>query len=265
MNNNIKLVVCDLDGTLLGTDSLLSDDSIKTINKLVNKGIGFAIASGRSKTSVSKIVDQLNISMYTICNNGANIYDEKWDTLHSLPMDGEIIGKIVNFLSERNINFNGFDEENIYVHSRNSNAIVSLERKFFQIIALDEIDYYPQMMKLLAKDDPQVISKIKNEMLKEEFSKELDITISQPFCLDIVDKNATKGLGIQLLAEKLNISCNEIMAFGDADNDLHMLETVGHPVVMENALIHLKEKFFNIAPPNIHNGVALYLERYFNL
>lgn len=263
--NNIKLVVCDLDGTLLGTDSILSDASVKAINKLVNRGIGFAIASGRSKSSVSKIVDQLNISMYTICNNGANVYDSEWTTLHSLPMNGDTIRQVINFLAKRNINYNGFDENNIYIHSRDSGTIVSLERKFFQVIALDEIDYYPQMMKLLAKDDPQVISKIKDEIIKEDFSKELDITISQPFCLDIVDKNATKGLGIQLLAEKLNISCNEIMAFGDADNDLHMLETVGHPVVMENGLIHLKEKFSNIAPPNTNNGVALYLEKYFNL
>ncbi|MGF6907705.1 Cof-type HAD-IIB family hydrolase [Fusobacterium sp. PH5-44] len=263
--NNIKLVVCDLDGTLLGSDSLLSEYSINTIHKLIHHDINFAIASGRSKTSVSNIVNQLAISIYTICNNGANIYDKKWTLLHSLPMKGEIIKKVVNFLSKRNINFNGFDENNIYINSKNSQSIVSLERKFFQVIALDEIECYPQMMKLLAKDEPDVISKIKNEIIKEDFSKELDITISQPFCLDVVHKNATKGFGVQLLADKLNISTKEIMAFGDADNDLHMLEIVGHPVVMENGLPNLKEKFSNIAPSNSNNGVALYLEKYFNL
>ena len=263
--NNIKLVVCDLDGTLLGVDSQLTKRTINTVNRLVASGVNFAIASGRSRSSVSKIIDELNIPMYTICNNGANIYDKEWNSLHCAPMKKEVVEKIVKFLNRKKINYNGFDENSIYIQSRNIESIVSLEKRFFKVVPFDEIDYFPRLMKLLAKDEPHVISRIKDEMLQEEFSQHLDITISQPFCLDVVDKNATKGLGIELLANTLDITLDKIMAFGDADNDLHMLETAGYPVVMENGLSHLKEKFCNIAPPNTNDGVALYLEKYFNL
>ena len=263
--NNIKLVVSDLDGTLLGTDSQLTQRTIDTINKLSKSGIHFAIASGRSRSSVSKIIDQLNLPMYAICNNGANVYDKDWNSLHVAPIESHIVEKVVKFLNNKNISYNGFDENNVYARRKDVASAISLERRFFQVISLDEIDSFPQMMKLLAKDEAHIISKIKDEILKEDFAKDLDITVSHPLCLDIVDKNATKGLGIKLLADVLDITCSEIMAFGDADNDLHMLETAGYPIVMENGLSHLKEKFSNIAPPNFDDGVAIYLEKYFNL
>ena len=101
--------------------------------------------------------------------------------------------------------------------------------------------------------------------MKEQFSDIVDITISQPRCLDIVHKDCSKGKGIKLISEKMNIPLEKVMAFGDGENDFDMLQTVGHPVVMENGLDTLKAKISNIAPKNIENGVAQYLENFFNL
>ncbi|MDR3259932.1 MAG: HAD family hydrolase [Fusobacteriaceae bacterium] len=261
----IKLVVCDLDGTLLNENSEISDKTKITIKKLTEMGINFAIASGRSVVSVTRFRNELGIRMYFICNNGANIYNESGDVIFSAPMEDYTVEKIVKFLIDRNINYNGFDENNIYIHSLDSGRIVSLENKYFSVKEIIKMDYYPKMSKLLAKGEPDVILKAKEQMLKEDFAKDLDITISQPFCLDVVDKNATKGDGVKLLARNLGISTDEIMAFGDGDNDLNMLESVGHPVVMENAMESLKVRFNHVAESNRNDGVARYLERYFGL
>lgn len=73
----MKFVVSDLDGTLLQPDHKVSDYSIDIIKKLVDKNINFVIATGRGKQGVQDILNQLNLDIYLICNNGANIYDKK--------------------------------------------------------------------------------------------------------------------------------------------------------------------------------------------
>ena len=120
------------------------------------------------------------------------------------------------------------------------------------------------MTKMIVKDDPEIIRHLRDDM-KDQFSHLVDITISQPRCLDIVDKDCSKGKGIKLISQKLNIPLENIMAFGDGENDFDMLQAVGHPVVMENGLDSLKEKIKNRAPKNTDNGVAKYLEEFFSL
>ena len=70
----MKLVVSDLDGTLLNNESVVSEETKEIIKKLRAKGIEFAIATGRSFNSANKIRESMGIDIFLICNNGANIY-----------------------------------------------------------------------------------------------------------------------------------------------------------------------------------------------
>lgn len=263
--SQIKLVACDLDGTLLNEKGALSDKTIKTVKKLINKEIKFSIASGRNKAYVFNFVRELGSNVFSICNNGSNIYDNKQKSLINLSIERETIKEIINFFDKNKINYNGFDEDRTYIQSKTSPVFDSSDKITFNIIVIDELEDYPPLMKLLVMDEPNRILELKEKILKENFASKVDITMSNANCLDIVTKNSTKGLGLTLLAEKLNISLDEIMAFGDAGNDVHMLETVGHPVIMDNALSYLKEKFDNIALSNDKDGVATYLEKFFKL
>ena len=92
-----------------------------------------------------------------------------------------------------------------------------------------------------------------------------EIMISQPTCMDIAPKNCTKGTGIKNLAKLFNLTTEDFMAFGDGENDIEMLKTVGHPVIMENSQNILKEQFSTVTLSNTDHGVAKYLENFFNL
>ena len=72
-------------------------------------------------------------------------------------------------------------------------------------------------------------------------------------------------MGLKQLLNHWDLSENNVMAFGDGENDLDMLKKVGHPVAMENAQDIVKKEINNTAPKNIENGVALYLEKFFKL
>ena len=259
----MKLVVSDLDGTLLNQDSQISDETREAIRKLNKIGVDFAIATGRSIGSARVFKERLGLNIYLICNNGANIYNKNEEPIFERIMDEDIVKRILTFFRTNNISYNGFYGKNAYTEEGTPESVVTIE-KGFNIIELGNTNNFPIMTKMIVKDDPEIIRALAEKM-KEQFSDIVDITISQPRCLDIVHKDCSKGKGIKLISEKMNIPLEKVMAFGDGENDFDMLQTVGHPVVMENGLDTLKAKISNIAPKNIENGVAQYLENFFNL
>lgn len=259
----MKLVVSDLDGTLLNEHSQISDETREAIKKLTEKGVDFAIATGRGIGSVKAFKERLGLNIYLICNNGANIYDKNENTIFEKCMQEETVEKIIKFFRNKGVSYNGFYKKNLFTDTGDENSILTIE-KGFNIIQLKDAVNFPIMTKMIVKDEPHVIRELKDEM-KKEFSQLVDITISQPRCLDIVHKDCSKGKGIKLISEKLSIPLENIMAFGDGENDFDMLQAVGHPVIMENGLEVLKNKIKNRAPKNTENGVAKYLEKYFSL
>lgn len=259
----MRLVITDLDGTLLNQHSQISDETKEAVKKLTEKGIDFAIATGRGIGSIRVFKERLGIDIYSICNNGANIYDKNENLIFERIMDETMVEKIIMFFRERGISYNGFYKDNIFTDEGTKESIVTLETGY-NLVQLKDCKKFPVMTKMIVKDDPEIIKALCDD-LRKEFSDIVDVTISQPRCVDIVHKDCSKGKGIKMISEKLNIPVSEIMAFGDGENDFDMLQVVGHPVVMENGLEMLKEKIKNIAPKNTENGVAQYLEKYFNL
>lgn len=259
----MKLVVSDLDGTLLNQNSQISDETHEAINKLIKNGVDFAIATGRSISSVRAFKEKLGVDIYLICNNGANIYDKNEETIFEKEMNSDVVEQLIKYFRDKRVIYNGFYRKDLFTDEGVEESVLTVETGF-NLVRLKEAETFPVMTKMIVKDDPEIIRGLRDEM-KEKFSHLVDITISQPRCLDIVEKSCSKGKGIKLISEKLNIPLENIMAFGDGENDYDMLKTVGHPVVMENGLDSLKEKIKNRAPKNVENGVAKYLEKYFNL
>ncbi|MFK4785004.1 Cof-type HAD-IIB family hydrolase [Fusobacterium sp. MFO224] len=259
----MKLIVSDLDGTLLNDEKKISEETKLILKKLRLKGIEFAFASGRGIGSITPYRDFLNIDTYFICNNGASIYNKSEKLIYENPIDEKIVKKIITFFRKKNINYNGFYKDKLFIDSLTENKVVTLESQY-NIVELKNQKKFPKMIKLIIKGNEKDIISLKNEMTNL-FSKFLDITISHPTCLDIVSVNATKGNGIKFLSEKLNISIYDIIAFGDAGNDLDMLQTVGHPVIMKNSSFELKNYIKNQTLSNIEDGVAHYLKEYFSL
>ena len=259
----MKLVVSDLDGTLLNQNSRISEETKSAVQKLSQKGVDFAIATGRGIGSIREFKNFLGLDIYAICNNGANIYDKNENLIFERVMDENLVKDIIMFFRENNISYNGFRNGDIFTDEGTKESIVTLE-KGYNLVQLKNAVKFPEMTKMIVKNDPDFIKDL-CEKMRKRFPDTVDITISQPRCLDIVHKDCSKGKGIKLISQKLDIPLESIMAFGDGENDFDMLQAVGHPVVMENGLDVLKEKIKNQAPKNTENGVALYLEKYFSL
>lgn len=259
----MKLVVSDLDGTLFYKLNEVGDYTIEIIQKLIDKNIEFAIASGRGKQGVDFLVEKLQRNVYLICNNGATIFDKSGKCIYEQVISKELSIKILKTIRENGLFFSSFYNENFYHHKDDPKDYTN-RRKTFKRNILEKIEDTPALNKIIITEDEKTILDI-NKILREKYDNEVEITISDPKCIDIVPKNCSKGNGLKIITKLLNIPIEETMAFGDGENDLDMLRKVGYPVVMENGQEILKKEIKNIALPNSEEGVAKYLEKYFNL
>ena len=258
----MKIIVSDLDGTLLDENSKITDytrETIKTLNRL---GVEFIIATGRGEASAIRFKNQLGINTYIICNNGANIYDKNENMIFEKVISKEITYELLKLLREEKINYNCFFHEDFYRDEYDKTDYS--KRTGFREHILGDLNTCSELNKIIIVDEEEIILNL-SKKLKDNFSHLVEITISDSTCVDIAPKGCSKGNALEILAKTLNFNMDKIIAFGDAENDLDMLKKAGHPVVMENAQVVVKKFIKNRAEKNSENGVAKYLENYFQL
>lgn len=258
----MKLIVSDLDGTLLNSESKISEYTKNIIKQLNKMNIEFIIATGRGEASAIRIKKQLGIDTYIICNNGANIYDKDENMIFEKVISKELAYKILKLLREERVNYNCFFHNDFF---RDEYDMTDYSQRIaFNEHILTDLKTCPELNKIIIVDKEDIILSL-NKKLRKNFSNLVEITISDPTCIDIVPKNCNKGEALKFITQDLNIDLYDVIAFGDAENDLAMLKRVGHPVAMENSQAIVKKFIKNRAKKNIENGVAKYLEDYFNL
>lgn len=255
----MKLIVSDLDGTLLNNEGKVTEKSKEILKKIKEKGYEIAIATGRSFHSANLIREFIGIEMYLICNNGANIYNKDGSILkrHFIPI--ELSKKIIDILHKEKISYKAFNGIDVYLPT--FGEVYEEIRKEHNLFFIENSSCIPELDKvLIIEENYKRLFEIRDLMFKY-FENELEIVISSEDCLDLNMKNCSKKLGIETIAEALKIEIRNIMAFGDSGNDYKMLNLVGYPVAMKNSYMSTKG-FKNITYfTNDENGVADFLEK----
>lgn len=261
-----KAIICDMDGTLLTSKHNISEYTKKIISEINKKGIIFIIATGRPYLDAKFFKNQLGLNSYLISSNGANIHNENDEEILSETISPNFVNKILDFevdkkIYHRNIyaqnewhieyKIDGLDE--FHAESGFSYNITNFDdfknREITKFFFLTEFEN----MNILEKK------------LRDEFERDLSVTLSSPYCLELLKKNVNKGEAIKKIAENLNISLEEMIAFGDGLNDYEMLSNVGKAFIMGNGNARLKEKLPNLEIVGTcdEDGVAKKLEYLF--
>lgn len=263
----VKLIATDLDGTFVNTEKNIPEANIKNINRLIDKGIYFVPASGRDLPSIKELLNKdIKKIDYYCCFNGARIF--KGDTLiHSVQMDEDIcadilkkgieLGLVYSATSGYNVCYSKLDLEYKREHSLKDTKYTfhsNEEGDNFKVFPFEKIVFFGN----------QEIFKSLRAYVVENYGDKVNIFGSGDDVIDIVSKECSKGAGLRMIADDLGISTDEIMAFGDNENDLSMLTTVGYPVAMANAKNFVKEQVKNhTEETNEIGGVGLFLEKFF--
>lgn len=255
-----KLVAIDLDGTMLNSYGIVTQNTKEVIKKVQEKGIEVIIASGRPIDSIKTIAKEIESENYFISGNGAILYDIKKDEIiyENILKKAKTLD-IIKICEENSIYYNIYTEKEILAKSLNYNVLYYykenldkeeknkthikivedlykyLEERNEKIIKITICDknksiFNSILKKLKTIDDIEVleVSHMSRKMIRQG-TEEVPI---EYFYTEISGKNVDKWYAIEMLAEKLNIKKEEIVAIGDNVNDEKMIKEAGLGIAM---------------------------------
>ncbi|PTY41225.1 Cof-type HAD-IIB family hydrolase [Brachyspira hampsonii] len=263
---NIQIIATDLDGTLLNNNHQISEYNKNVIKEASKIGIKTILSTGRPTSAAHNFLAELHIDTELISFNGAMITDKYCNIVYQQNLDAEIGKELINIARKYNIYHQGFlaDRWNIGFFDRKwIDFYVSIAKINNYTIGFDNITNF-SFSKFMFIGENSLL-KIIAEELDKTFGDSIYFTFSRPVYLEVHNPNATKAKALSYLLNKYNIKPDNVMAFGDNNNDLEMLEFAGISVAVENAEDIVKSKALYITKSNEENGVGIFINKMLNL
>lgn len=232
----IKLVVSDMDGTLFGPDTVLSQEVIREVQALKERGVLFTIASGRAEWFIQPYAEQLELTCPYIACNGSTVTDGT-RTLLRLQFPIFPLRKVLDFAEEQGLSI-------MYtIEGRERIAQVSAltlpddrSSPYDGVFPLHEEEWDALQVEKIMVYDPAnsgIIVRI-DEMLRS-LDASVHVVRYGLRAVEVSEKSATKASGIACLLEHLNLVPGQVLAIGDDENDVEMFQYAGTSAAVANA------------------------------
>lgn len=252
MANEKKMIVTDLDGTLLKNDKTISKNTIEAINELRMSGHKFVIATARPLRAAQKFLQSVETDA-GIYHNGALIYKlgEKMDGFQ-IDSVKKLVDKVLNKYPKASI---AVETDDVLYSNFNVEHLWP---------GTDYIITEADFVELEGKKADKVIIEVSSmkdmEKYKEFLSDDLYIQLSENKIGMIMKKNATKSNGIIFLAQSYGINIDDVICFGDDYNDIDMLTLCGTGICMANGVQKAKDVADVLCDTNENDGVAKWIK-----
>ncbi len=278
MGKKIKLLALDVDGTLLTNDGKITKESIETIKSAQESGTVVIIASGRNFYGIP--LDQMSVVdiPYVITTNGAAVYEVKNASCiaeQCLPV--EVIVPILDKLMTMDIHISAFIDgkkrtppgAEQYINNLGLPDHIKKQLMKEPCTMEDFVEYIHSGNAKVQKVTLNFQKKADGTYLNRDEAAtilyscpEINVVNGGFANLEMTARGIDKGLGLKLLAKKLDIDMTETMAIGDSENDLAMIKVAGVGVAMENAEEIIKQAADYVTRSNEDNGVAYAIEQF---
>ena len=288
-----KLVAIDLDGTMLNQYGIITEKTKKAISKAQEKGVVVMIASGRAITSVKRFSKEINSNKYFISGNGAITYDIKNNKiLYENILSKTKALKIIKICEENSIYYNVYTENGIIAKNLSYNTLYYYkdnltkpdENRTHINIVENVYDYFEQreekILKIMICDEHKtvfnsIVRKLKelseievlevSHMSRKIIKQGTDEIALEYFYTEVSAKDVDKWNALEEIIGLMNISKEEVVTIGDNANDLKMITNAGLGVAMGESAPYVKQSADIIAPTNDEDGVAIILNKIFDL
>ena len=261
-----KWCVCDMDGTLLNSKDIITEENESALKRLQKDGVEVILASGRVDLMMKRFIKQLDLKGHVIsCNGGLIRHIESGEIVYRNVINKTDVINIIAYCMDYHLDFLLYTSDLVYSNKMNPKAIsyqnlnqiltkdLQLQIKYIDDTVIKELED-AEIIKILlvCKDSKEV------ELHQNKFSKcdTLTVVSSASGVLDIMASNTSKGKALKILAEKLKVNLEHVIAFGDNYNDIEMLQCVGMPIAMENSVEKLKAEAKHITKSNDESGIA---------
>ena len=263
---NYKLIVTDMDGTVLGEDHKITEENKIALKEAEKMGIKVVFATGRFHDSAKEHINFLDNTMPIISSNGAIIKHPITNkVLYSNFIDKDICLKIMDTMDRYNLKYQVYTDEKILQKYETEEEMrfmkEFIEKNFsdkteiiFKKDLRDDIKNSNVLkFNIIEMENPVLLNKAKADL---QTINNIEITSSWKDNLEVMSKGSHKGKAVEYLSNLLGIDRDQIIAFGDNYKDLSRIEFAGTGVAMGNAEEDVKSIANHITDKNGNSGVA---------
>jgi Cof subfamily protein (haloacid dehalogenase superfamily) len=263
-DSSIKLVLADVDGTLVTQDKVLTDRAVDAVRKLGEAGILFAITSGRPPRGMSMLIEPLNLTTPIAAFNGGLIVNRDMSVIEQRVLPEDLVKPVSELFGSFSLDTWVYQGADWYVpdpkgaHVARETATVLFDPKV--VTGLDGLT--GNVAKLVGvSDDLDAVAKA-SQAAHDKFGDHVSAARSQPYYLDVTHPDANKGAVAKYLSAKFGIPAEAIATIGDMPNDVLMFAHSGLSIAMGNASPEVQHAARRVTSSNEDEGFANAVERF---
>lgn len=270
---SIKLIALDIDDTLLNSNGQLEAATIQAIERAKKNGIKVVLTTGRPLLSTTKFLERLGLAnqadRYVINYHGTLIQTTTGKLIASHPLRFSDIKKVATYIKDATgVDFVAETNEDMFLTKTDMNWHTGFEcfknhyRIHFRSLAqLQAEQNHLTFYKMMFIAPPKILDEVQKN-LPSWLLQDYKCARTETSFFDIINKKVNKGWAVKTLAEKLGLTQDEVMAVGDGDSDLPMIQYAGLGVAMKNGTPSLLKAANTITSDQNHAGVAKAIEKY---
>ncbi len=270
MNVKPRILIVDIDGTLLNRQGVISPVDREAVTRASRSGIRVSLSPGRVVEASRRVLEHLGLDGYHVFFDGALVADpQTGEEVYAEPIDRKLLGDIVGFVGENGMTIELYSFTRYFIEQENWAA--AIRRNFFGIEpTLANFDSVWREERIIKATLPvrSTDEKAKAELFRSHFDSRLNLSWTRTPAypevdfINVINPAASKGKALEELASFLGIPLSETAAIGDGDNDVSLLSRAGLAIAMDSAPDKLKALADYVVPDVENNGVAVAIEQY---
>ena len=270
INNRYKLLVVDIDGTLLDKNGTISAENKNALARASDLGIQVSLSTGRVTQACLRIINQLSLDGYHIFSDGALVSNpEKDEEVYIEPISKECARQVIEFVHLKEINLDLYSTTHYFVERET--WVSDIRRQFFGIQPTI-VDFTKLWQKERIIKGTLVLfsaeERAKADSFYLHFKSSLNFSWTRTPAypevdfVNVVAPDVSKGKALEALASFLGVSLTEVIAIGDGANDISLLSKAGLAIAMDNASDELKAVADYVTLDVDHSGVAAAINKF---
>ena len=261
---NIKLIVADLDGTLLDENKQIDSDMPSLLPAMREQGIAFTFGSGRNMHIMQDYVSQLQVDIPYITNNGANMFEGR-RCIYECSMSSSDLLLALTLLKQRGIPFLAYSNFAVYPVGSHPGLTKFMERlkgksDIIETKTIHEIIEHSIFKVVIIHDDENLMREVMGEI--NDNCKEAHCVRSEGDIYTLTHIDASKGNTLKKLIELMDVNSDQVLVFGDNYNDTSMFDVVKYSVAMGNSSKEIQDKATHVTKSNEEQGVSWFIKNY---
>jgi Cof subfamily protein (haloacid dehalogenase superfamily) len=261
---SIAALLADVDGTLITSEKVLTQQTIDAVRRLHQSGIAFFITSGRPPRGMCMLIEPLGVTKAMAAFNGGMIVRPDLSVVDMRLLPDDVVNPVVDALLSSGLDVFIYRGMDWYVRSVDAPHVdhEASNVQFQPTVASSLRDVSNQVVKIVGvSDDLDLVARCEAD-LQKRFAEHVCAERSQPYYLDVTHPEANKGTVIERLAHLLNLPTERIAAIGDQENDVLMFKRSGLSIAMGNASKEVQKQADCVTTSNEDEGFANAVARF---